>query len=176
MSEVIPPPVRKVESNEEQNPLARQLESLNATSTRSVERLRDIVTAADEHPEYFGEDPELTGQFNARIQEKLQELRGGPELVEKKEEFWKKWKVGSMATAAGGVLVGIGSAVYTAEYGFDASYVKEMFGMPINVPVAAGFLSAAIAEGSAGIAKLMEIINNSKKYALRDNLRKAGIN
>ena len=176
MSEGMPPPVRTAEDSEDRNPLERQLESLSATSKRSVNRLRDIIAAANEHPEYFGGDAELTEAFNARIQERIGELQGGPELVEKKEEFWKKWKIGSMVTAAGGALVGVGSAVYTAKYGFDATYMKEIFGMHLNVPMAAGFLSAAIGEGSAGIAKIMEVINNRKKYDLQDNLKRAGLN
>jgi hypothetical protein len=165
------PEIPAVESERAQQ-IGKQMESLSATGSRSAEKLRRIEMEADRHPEYFGGNPELSNQFWTRVQEKATELRTGPELMRKKEEFWDKWKKGSMITAGVGVLAGVAGAAWSAKYGFDHTYMKEVLGQSLNVPMVAGFTTAAIAEGSAGIGKLIEMLRGQKRSDLQDNLRR----
>lgn len=107
------------ESNERVGEISKQIESLSATGGRSAERLRRLADEANRNPEYFGGNQELSQSFWSRVQEKGKDLYQGPELMRKKEEFWDKWKKGSMITAAGGVMAGMAGAAWTAKYGFD---------------------------------------------------------
>ena len=151
--------------------IGKQMESLRATGSRSAEKLRTIKLEANRHPEYFGGNEELTQQFWARVQEKADELKTAPELLQKKEEFWKKWKTGSVVTASVGILGGMAGAAWAQQYGFDHTYMKEVLEQSVNVPAVAGFLTAAAGLGSAGIAKVMEMIRSQKGDDLERSLR-----
>ncbi|NNM83623.1 hypothetical protein HKL94_00150 [Candidatus Parcubacteria bacterium] len=156
--------------------LAEQLESLKVTGGKSAERLRNIFDEVNGNTELFGGSSERSKRFMSRIIEKANELRSGPELMRKKEEFWDKWKKGSLLTASAGAIALAGGAAWTAKYGFDHTYLTEILGQSWNLPMIAGFAGGAIAEGSMGIAKLMEMWRGKKSLNLQRTLENSGVN
>lgn len=155
--------------------LGGQLESLKATGGKSAERLRNIFNEVYDNPELFGGSSERSNEFTSRVVEKANELKSGPELMRKKEEFWKKWKIGSIITATVGMSAGAIGAAWTSKYGFDHTYLTEILGQSWNLPMVAGFAAAAVAEGSMGIAKLMEKFREKQGDRLKENLRRNNI-
>lgn len=156
---------------EQAEELRNRLDSIKATSESAARRFSDLEWDATHNPSYFGENETLSNQFWARVQEKASELRQGPELIRKKEEFWRKWKDASLVTATAGVVTGMAGAAWTAKYGFDHTYMVDVLGSAWNGPALAGFAAAVLAEASMGASKFMQTIREKKREWLERNLK-----
>lgn len=150
--------------------LGEELQNLSSTGGKSAERLRAIENTFNRRPDLFEGDSERAQKFKETVAEKTAELKSGPRMMDEKKKFWEKWKVGSMVAAGAGTMVGVGSAAFAAKYGFDHTYLADVLGQSTNVAAVAGFASAALGIGSAGVGKLMETIRGDKAAALRRNL------
>lgn len=167
----MPPQESAPADSERTQALGKQLESLKATGDKSAERLRNIFNEVNNNPGLFEGNSERSKEFMDRIVEKAKELKSGPELIQEKQKFWEKWKLGSIL-AGGASIVGIvGGAAWSAKYGFDHTMMVDVLGHSLNGPMIAEVIGGSLSIGSAGIAKLMEVLRRDKSYKLGRDLK-----
>lgn len=163
-------PDRSAEATEN-NPYVEKIRLLKATSEHSVERLLNIVGTLKGHPELS----EPGSAIRRAIDSKIAELRDAPALVDRKREFWKKWKNISASVAVGSAAIGIGAGVYAVENSLNVPYFSQMFGSDVDVPMVVGLLGSALAGGSAGIAKFLELLAGNKSATLQQRIAEYGL-